>query len=1163
MISSKFSSYFSTKTYSASELFNISPRPLNLINQFKKLAKVQTINGGNNLSFEEILRILGIVIPTETEAPQTYIITKALLKEQGLTVIPVGNPIAPKLEQTIVLTPTPDIMSDPDIVEAKRSNTTGSSTAAKQYRLNIALQKINNYTLLMHIFEGLFAVVGKDGLINNNQKDILVELLDNLILPAEGAYYLRQCLTYSISHPLPINALYTAHSQLTPPQDENTRKNIVIILAKLALNGYSFPNIGYHPLAKDIKYQNTIFKEQYLKKIKKEKIDFSKTENEREKKINTDDFSIDALNQIDRINIFAGVIKKELENLANNEIKNFYKINSPLKLSNPANKSYLDAFTKRLQTQLLLLLHKIDIFNPEKITYFTGHNILIINDIMCENANLYGINPKAHLIHQVFPYIFPVKNRNLHVSHVELKYLADYSSIQLKTTLANTIKQNHCDFRITVEELWIIIRSLTHRLFVEDAFSKLESKERQTAYIWLMHWYKQLYHLSTATFDKDRALLKFTSRVISLYALIYPNDISTQDMDIINNHPFFEVYHEIAFHKIIWSAELSPKNLDEIKNYFYQTVILPFALKTYKLSYGDKLDFELKLLRKAVDAPLEKAAKLLFDVCSENKDPEARLKFLASQFGLSEENKNSLEKAFMPANRECLDCILNVIYNMLFGYTITYPFTNFIEIFKIDQIINFDVSIALSYSHHSPENITDTLVYRIIETKLFNKHTTNIEEIRTMLLNHTFSNNHLRELFKFSLTNRNKCSELYTYLANILDLEVIPSAKLEGGILSPHAYNHFAFVDHKYHQNIASQIFIVIARILLQSTLSPQAIAHFYKKFKEELCSYLEKYPTKDFGCILTAKGSVRKLTPEEYATTIPSNEELKELAKKPHPLKKGASITETLKPSDAKAYVTCIDYIKDIIALNKTVPPYNTYASKILPLEIPESIRQFIITLGNEIVSLAKDFYTYDHVRIIYINFGIHINNLAIFSGERFTHKSTADTHKNFKPNQTLNAPKSLIPKDLTLNMSKVKDTIEETKEVHSLLNPIFTANEQTNDDIVLELDKKANEVVVGTLDIDKEAPSDLSDIYQANGKVSLDAIFNALPLKCQTIIKQLMQLQDFTKKDFERICKQSGMMPDGALEIINNWSYAQFDVPIIEYDDPMFFDKELLMEI
>jgi hypothetical protein len=92
---------------------------------------------------------------------------------------------------------------------------------------------------------------------------------------------------------------------------------------------------------------------------------------------------------------------------------------------------------------------------------------------------------------------------------------------------------------------------------------------------------------------------------------------------------------------------------------------------------------------------------------------------------------------------------------------------------------------------------------------------------------------------------------------------------------------------------------------------------------------------------------------------------------------------------------------------------------------------------------------------------------------------------------------------------------------------------------------------------------PEDLSDLVDSDGAISGQTIFGLLPQNCRELILRLCQLGEFSEDDFVKICREFGLMSDGAMEIINSWALEHLDCTLIETDDPMFFDRDLLNDL
>jgi uncharacterized tellurite resistance protein B-like protein len=62
--------------------------------------------------------------------------------------------------------------------------------------------------------------------------------------------------------------------------------------------------------------------------------------------------------------------------------------------------------------------------------------------------------------------------------------------------------------------------------------------------------------------------------------------------------------------------------------------------------------------------------------------------------------------------------------------------------------------------------------------------------------------------------------------------------------------------------------------------------------------------------------------------------------------------------------------------------------------------------------------------------------------------------------------------------------------------------------------------------------------------------------------LLAVLLGRPEWTRAEFEELCSDKGLMPDGAIERINDAAFARFDQAIIEGDDPLEIGSQLLLE-
>jgi len=108
------------------------------------------------------------------------------------------------------------------------------------------------------------------------------------------------------------------------------------------------------------------------------------------------------------------------------------------------------------------------------------------------------------------------------------------------------------------------------------------------------------------------------------------------------------------------------------------------------------------------------------------------------------------------------------------------------------------------------------------------------------------------------------------------------------------------------------------------------------------------------------------------------------------------------------------------------------------------------------------------------------------------------------------------------------------ETKDVQSMLGAIFMENEPTGE---------PDETITDSTAIEEES--------------GIDKHHYAL-------FESLIRKDKWTREEVEALCRDSGLMVSGALEIINDWSFDKVDTAVLEEDgDAIYVDQEIVEEI
>lgn len=126
---------------------------------------------------------------------------------------------------------------------------------------------------------------------------------------------------------------------------------------------------------------------------------------------------------------------------------------------------------------------------------------------------------------------------------------------------------------------------------------------------------------------------------------------------------------------------------------------------------------------------------------------------------------------------------------------------------------------------------------------------------------------------------------------------------------------------------------------------------------------------------------------------------------------------------------------------------------------------------------------------------------------------------------------PKSEV---FVLDMARIQQVRQDTHEVSKLLSEVFAEPESKADD---EPDLEAS---VSTEDEQEQ--------------------FEGLDTDHGMLLDELLARGEWPREDYERLCKEYGLMAEGALEAINDWAFDALDDILMEEGDPLIINKELL---
>lgn len=212
------------------------------------------------LTLEELLDQLQINLQPEELSPNFFIRTHPLyklvsvLRRNKIHMIPMSVPNNLLLTNTVHLLKAPELTQDPDIAGVqelqKNSGKQVNYTASQIATLQNSVTKLNNYNILIRVFEGFGAMQTRA--LDVNQRSALSNILNERILPHDGNRYIR-CLfgyvcdygsyTYDYQNPL----------YVLQPIADNLRSDMIDIIARvLSASKVKLQVLPTYPFAKEL-----------------------------------------------------------------------------------------------------------------------------------------------------------------------------------------------------------------------------------------------------------------------------------------------------------------------------------------------------------------------------------------------------------------------------------------------------------------------------------------------------------------------------------------------------------------------------------------------------------------------------------------------------------------------------------------------------------------------------------------------------------------------------------------------------------------------------------------------------------------------------------------------------------------------------------------------
>lgn len=149
-----------------------------------------------------------------------------------------------------------------------------------------------------------------------------------------------------------------------------------------------------------------------------------------------------------------------------------------------------------------------------------------------------------------------------------------------------------------------------------------------------------------------------------------------------------------------------------------------------------------------------------------------------------------------------------------------------------------------------------------------------------------------------------------------------------------------------------------------------------------------------------------------------------------------------------------------------------------------------------------------------------------------------SASTSANQPTRGTQDSPVSTVSQEnrgSVINEELLKIHESETSSVKKILEDIF-------------VDEEEDEVI-------EEA--------SAQEEISKTNLLSKLSEKHQKLYLELIKKEELSQKEFVELCSELDLMPDGAIEVLNDWAYDNLNAPLLDDGNPLYIDLELVEEI
>jgi peptidoglycan hydrolase-like protein with peptidoglycan-binding domain/uncharacterized tellurite resistance protein B-like protein len=163
-----------------------------------------------------------------------------------------------------------------------------------------------------------------------------------------------------------------------------------------------------------------------------------------------------------------------------------------------------------------------------------------------------------------------------------------------------------------------------------------------------------------------------------------------------------------------------------------------------------------------------------------------------------------------------------------------------------------------------------------------------------------------------------------------------------------------------------------------------------------------------------------------------------------------------------------------------------------------------------------------------------LDLTETQLYSDLQTMGANAAELSATIAPAPSLSRPTASNVADygIALDPRRLARTREETARVSALLAQVFSDE--------------------GT---PQQQPSESQPAAPVN-----DMPMEGLDTRYRSLVQMLFQHDTISRSEFDDLAHDRGVLPDGAIEAINDWAYSKFDQPFLEDGDPVMIDRSLL---